>query len=217
MNESRQAHLHPVEMIDVNILPERYRRRKVSLVSSRPWLFALAYMLLLIPAVKLSSNGATWLREVEADLAGVQTALAEYRPLAEEKADLEARIAEARNQISQVEIASQSATIQTIVWSDVLRLITGQAPAGADLTILDQSETGVVIVGVTDDHRLALRYADELSGMGVFSSVTVESLVKISPPEPEAGDEAAEQVPSQQYEFEISLELFAETVLEGAE
>ena len=196
-------------MIDVNILPERYRRRSVSLVSSRPWLFLLAYVLLLIPAVKVFSNGATFFRGVEAELASVQTALGEYRPLAEEKADLEARIEQSKLEIGRIEIASQSALIQSVVWSDLLRSSIGQAPAGVELTEVDQGETTVVIAGVADDYRLVLRYADELSGMGVWFSVTLEELVRARPPEPEAGDGAAEDVPPPGYEFKISLDLFA--------
>ncbi|GMR09995.1 MAG: hypothetical protein BMS9Abin28_0816 [Anaerolineae bacterium] len=215
MNKSRLARRRLITMVDVNILPERYRRRKLTLVSAKPWLFLLAYLLVLIPAVKVFSDSAAWLNRTEADLDRVQTALDQYRPLAEEKSALEMQIAEVRNEISQVEIASQSATIQTIVWSDLLRSIIDRAPAGVELAILDQSETRVRIVGVTDDHRLALRYADELDGLGLFFTVTVDSLVKIIPPEPDPNDTQDNAPPY--YEFEITLELFAEPEPENAQ
>ena len=196
-------------MIDLNILPERYRKRKLTLAVARPWMFLLAYTLLLIPIIRLYTEANLELKRVESDLASVQSSLDEYQPLAEEKDALEAQIEEVVRQAGEIEAATHSATIQEIVWSNVLNDILRIAPAGVELTIVDQGGYEMVIVGVAENHWLPISLADDLEVSGLFTRVIVNALVRLNPPDPSAG-ETIEPAPPPEYEFEITLSLGGE-------
>lgn len=204
MKRKTRAKNHALRMIDLNILPEVYRKRKITLSALRPWLFLLAFGLILIPTLQLYSKASLELNWVEGDLAKVQAALDDYKPLAEEKAALEEKIEKALDQAGEIESATDSATIQEIVWSDVLHNILRIAPAGIELTIIDQLGYEVVIVGVAEGHRLPMSYADDLMESGLFVSLVVNSIVQIKEPEPIPGEPISpDSLPL--YEFEMSL------------
>jgi hypothetical protein len=204
MKRKTRAKNHALQMIDLNLLPEVYRKRKITLSALRPWLFLLAFGLILIPTLQLYSKASLELNRVEGDLAQVQAALDDYRPLAEEKAALEAKIEEALDQAGEIESATDSATIQEIVWSDVLQNILRIAPAGIELTIIDQLGYEVVIVGVAEGHHLPMSYADDLMESGLFASLVVNSIVQIKEAEPTSIEPAGPVSPAL-YEFEMSL------------
>lgn len=204
MKRKTRAKNHALRMIDLNILPEVYRKRKITLSALRPWLFLLTFGLILIPTLQLYSKASLELSRVEGDLAKVQAALDDYKPLAEEKAALEAKIEEALDQAGEIESATDSATIQEIVWSDVLQHILRIAPAGMELTIIDQLGYEVVIVGVAEGHRLPMSYADDLMKSGLFVSLVVNSIVQIKESEPTPAEPVG-LVPPPLYEFEMSL------------
>ena len=204
MKRKNRAKNHALQMIDLNILPEEYRKRKITLSALRPWLFLFAFALILIPTLQLYSKASRELGRVEGDLAKVQAALDDYKPLAEEKAALEAKIEQALDQAGEIESATDSATIQEIVWSDILQNILRIAPAGIQLTIIDQLGYEVVIVGVAEGHRLPMTYADDLIESGLFVSLVVNSIVQIKEPEPIPGEPVSPDTPPL-YEFEMSL------------
>ena len=164
----------------------------------------LTFGLILIPTLQLYSKASIEYNRVEGDLTNVQAALDDYKPLAEEKAALEAKIEEALDQAGEIESATESATIQEIVWSDVLQNILRTAPAGIELTIIDQLGYEVVIVGVAEGHRLPMSYADDLMDSGLFTSLIVNAIVQINIPEPIPGEPISPDSPPL-YEFEMSL------------
>jgi len=209
MKQRNRAQLRALPMIDLNILPERYRKRKLTLTAARPWMFLLAYALLLIPIIRLFTEANLELKRVESDLASVQSSLAEYRPLAEEKEAIKAQIEEVIRQAGEIESATQSATIQEIVWSNVLNDILRIAPDGVEIAIVDISGHEMVIMGVAENHWLPISLADDLLESGLFTSVIVNALVQLNPPDPSAG-ETIEPAPPPEYEFEITLILGGE-------
>jgi hypothetical protein len=204
MKRKTRSKNHTLRMIDLNILPEVYHKRRITLSALRPWLFLLAFALLLIPTQQLFSSASLELAKVEEDLAKVQAALDDYKPLAEEKATLEAKLEKALDHASEIESATDSATIQEIVWSDVLQNILRLAPSGIELTTIDQLGYEVVIVGVAEGHRLPMSYADDLMESGIFKSLVVNSIVQSKVPDPIPAEPVGPVSPPL-YEFEMSL------------
>jgi hypothetical protein len=194
-----------MKLLDLNLLPQGYRRR-LNLRSALPWFLLGCYALLLVPLLWFYGSRTVYLEQVQASLASVQHALDNYQPLALEKTALENELEDILRQSGEIEAAAGSATIQEIMWSDVLRSITQMAPGGIEWVSIDQREREVVIIGAADDHRLPLAFADTLTASGQFNSVLVDSLVRLEPEAPES--ETVEQIQaSPRYEFEIRLDL----------
>ncbi len=204
MKRKKRAQNHALRRIDINILPQVYRKRRLSLSALRPWLLMVAFALTLVPTLQFYSEASLELNRVEGSLEEVQAALDDYKPLAEEKSALEAKIEEALHQASEIESATESATIQEIVWSDILQNIIRIAPAGIELTVIDQLGYEVVIVGISEGHSLPMSYADDLMGSGLFTSLVVDSIVQIKESEAIPGESPTVESPPV-YEFEMSL------------
>ena len=206
MQDRSRAKKPPPKFLDLNLLPEQYRRRRLSLHAARPWALLLAFVLLLFPSYKLYHAANLDSSRVEADLTRIQSVLDNYVPLIEEKDALLAKIEAIESQIDEIETAAQSAIIQEITWGSLLRSIVRMVPAGVELTTVDQSGYEVLIEGVAENRYLTPSLADTLEESGLFASVVINSLVRTIPPEP-SGDEIYPSVPVPQYEFEIQLEL----------
>ena len=206
MQERTRVKSPPPKFLDLNILPDQYRRRKLSLRAARPWLFVVAYALLVIPTHRLYASAANELNRVEVELVRVQSALDDYEPLTEEKDAFASKIEEVESQIDEIETIAQSSSIQEITWGNVLRLIVRTVPVGIELTMVEQSGYEVVIIGVAENRQLPPSLADALKESGLFANVVINSLIKILPPEPK-GDEVPTTIPLPKYEFEISLDL----------
>jgi hypothetical protein len=155
------------------------------------------------------------------DLEKVQAELGNYQPLIEKKDALEAQINSIKNEIFELETAFQFAAIQTIEWSDIINTVIENAPSGLDFTSVYQSTEEVVLQGVTEDYHLPLTFSEELEVMGLNSTVSVESIVKVAPAETEEaeiiGDEEVSEpvapIETEEptlYEFEITLDFYSE-------
>ncbi len=205
-------------MIDLNFLPERYRRRGPTLRSLRPAMFLLGFALLLIPLSKSWSVARGRLLMMEAALAQVQTELEEYQPLAEERSQLEARIEAASIAAGEIQAAYDTVNIQNMMWNRLVARSLGTVPNGATVTQILQAGEEIVFEGTASTYLLPSRFADELRDLGDYATVTIQSVSRLeraeaeatAPPEEElAGEESAEEdtpeVP--QYQFEISAKL----------
>jgi Tfp pilus assembly protein PilN len=195
--------------IDINILPDRYRPRRISWRSARLWMLALSFLLMAYPAARLYYQTASFDNAALQRLTDVRTALRAYKPLAEEKSALEAQIEENNQQSAEIEAAHATMSIQSDPWSELLQQIINTVPAGIDLTMLDQAADQVSIVGLAADHRLPLTFSDALAATGSFKSVTVNSIVRRALASPTDGQPASSPAP-EVFEFEMTLSLHGE-------
>lgn len=211
-------------MIDFNLLPRRYRARKLSLTAMRPWLFVITSILVFVLARYQYSISNSALQSVGRDFEKVQAELENYQPLIEKKDALEAQINRMNGEIFEIETAFQFVAIQTIEWSSIINTVIENAPSGLDFTSVYQSTEELVLLGVTEDYHLPLTFSEELEAMGLSSTVSVESIVKVAAAETEEaeieGDEGVSELVAPietegppQYEFEITLDFYS--VVEG--
>lgn len=197
-------------VLDLDFLPERYRRRRLTVSALRPALFALGFALLLIPLGRYAQAASRQLAAVEASLAQVQGELQGYQPLAEERAGLEARVASARSAAAEIQIAYDAVDIQDITWNHLLKRVLAVRPAGVGMTRIAQDGSEVFLEGLAVSHDLPANYADALARLSNFSGVVLQSVTRVElAPDPEAAnpevsDPAPEALPEIAYFFEIS-------------
>ena len=208
--------------LDLNFLPDRYRRRGLrTLIALRPWLLLLGFALLLVPSGQLFVKRTTDLARVEGELSMVSEALQGFQPLANERTALEARISSAEAQIVEIQAAYSTASILRVTWSDLLPVILGETPEGVHITLVDQADFEIVLEGLAEAYFLPSSFVDRLESLDEFESVTIQSVVRLTQEEEPAivvlvaegeGEEAEETVelepePASLYRFVISLSL----------
>lgn len=193
-------------MLDLNILPARYKRRRLSLRTLRLWFIMLAFAGLIYPSYVIYSQADGVLKRQEMKLAGIQLVLDEYEPLIEEKDALLVQIEEIENQSLEIEMVAENAEIQDEVWSEILQSIVSTIPEGIELISIQQRDTEVLIVGLADDRRLPPSLVDALLDSGIFSEARIEYMVKQLPEETES-EEIVAPIVTPVYEFEIMLDL----------
>ncbi len=194
------------KMLDLNILPARYKRRRLSLRTLRLWFIMLAFAGLIYPSYVIYSQADGVLKRQEMKLAGIQLVLDEYEPLIEEKDALLVQIEEIENQSLEIEMVAENAEIQDEVWSEILQSIVSTIPEGIELISIQQRDTEVLIVGLADDRRLPPSLVDALLDSGIFSEARIEYMVKQLPEETES-EEIVAPIVTPVYEFEIMLDL----------
>jgi Tfp pilus assembly protein PilN len=195
--------------IDINILPDRYRPRRLSWRAVRPWILAALFLMIAAPAASLYFQTSALEQAAVQRLTNIRTALSAYKPLAEEKSAIEAQIEEADRQSAEIEAANANITIQADPWSELLQEIIDTVPDGIEITRLDQSAGEVTIVGLAADHGLPLTLSDALISTGSFESVTVNSIVRRPLAEPDDGQPDSSPPPVA-FEFEMTLILHGE-------
>ncbi len=204
--------------LDLDFLPERYRPRRLTLVGLRPLLLALGFALLLIPIGRYAQDAARQLAAVEAGLTEVQGELRGYQPLAEERAELEARIDAAQVAAAEIQLACDSVDIQDIRWNRLLVRILSVRPVGVKLVALRQDGSELVLEGLAAAHDLPANYAEALEGLSDFEAVILQSVTAVElaiDPEAEAEDPEALPEAGIAYSFEISAFLPAPAEEEG--
>lgn len=196
--------------LDLNFLPERYRGPRLRLSVLRPWLFLVGFGLLLIPSIQLMSRHLGALAAVQSAFEMVSAELEAYQPLADERAELEARISSAEAQASAIEAAYQIINIHRVTWSDLVPRILAAVPDGLALALVTHSAEEVILEGLATEYGLPSAFAESLEELPDFSAVIIQSVQLLLPEEEPAVElEAEGETPAEPpvlYKFQITLQ-----------
>jgi len=192
------------QTIDLNLLPERYRRRRLSFRGLRPWMLAVGFALMLVPSFKLLGQASANLKPLQEDSRRTLAELAGFRDISTERQALQKEYEEIVNQTGQIEADYVSLSIQQVTWGQLLTTVVGLVPGGVRLTSISQSVDEVTLEGEADAYMLPLDYADRLREGGQFSDVIVDSLRRLAPSISTDGSTVEPQT-AQGFSFEIRL------------
>jgi Tfp pilus assembly protein PilN len=198
----RRKTINPiVHTLDLNILPDQYRRRKLSVQSVRLGILLLCFTLILIPVLKLYGNAGRALSLMQSDLLQAETELEKFSAVSAEREALQTRLEIAVGRTAEIEAAYRNVAIQRVDWSMTLNTITRLIPHSADLVDVSQFDNEVLITGIATDYQQPLDYLQRLQASGLFEIATIETIEKI-----QLKDEALAIEPEvPQYMFEIRL------------
>ncbi len=190
-NRRRQA--RDPDMLDLNVLPQRYRRPRLRWAAVAPWLSFLGLLVVAYPIFQwfLSANGV--FNAVAGDLVHQQATQSALAAPSGTEAALSAQIASANDQTEQLRSAARSVDIQQIAWGSTILFALDQAPTGAVISAVDQNETTLILTGGASTYLVPLEFARRLRGSGRFVSVQV-AVIRRNPdltPVPASGGAAS--------------------------
>ena len=199
---NRRKTINPtVYTLDLNILPDQYRRRKPSAESFRLGILFLSFTLILVPVLQLYGNARHDLKRVQGDILQAETDLERFSAVSAEREALQARLDHAVRRATEIEAAYSNVAILRVDWSTTLNTVTRLIPLSAELKELNQFDDEVLVSGIATDYTQPLDYLQRLRVSGLFEIAAIEMVEKIEPDE----DTVVIEPEITQYLFEIRL------------
>lgn len=184
-----------VGLFDINILPQRYRRKRIRWVNILPWLLFIVLLGLLYFSSTLALEAQAQFKQSQIDLAQVQSALESSQSSAEEVDFLENELEAAYQLRDQITASYQGVDLTGTHWSETLFSIKGIIPEGISLTLITHRENQVLLQGISNSYPIILDLVESLYGLDAVQSVQIKSVTRIIEIEPsvevvETGDES---------------------------
>ncbi len=206
----------PVEgLLDINLLPDRYRPRWPAPATVLAWLVAVALLVSLFLSYRTYRSAVLEYEAQRAALEAAQQQLEAEDSLAAELEALRADIEAAQQQAAALQRSADALAVQEIGWGTTLNSILSLAPDGLEVTSVVQSEDTVALQGTAEAYYLPLAYAAALRDSHPQPLVTVQEIhvlvpeteqeLTSTPAETEASEAAAEQLVEANYAFSIRL------------
>lgn len=206
----------PVEgLLDINLLPDRYRRRWPAPATVLAWLVAVALLGALVLSYRTYRSAHLEYQEQRAGHEAAQQQLEAEDSLAEDLNALRADIEAAQQEAATLQRSANALAIQEISWGTTLSSILELAPDGLDVNSVGQSEDTVGLQGTAEAYYLPLVYAAALSNSHPEALVTVQEIHVLvpqaeqeptpTPSEAETSTAPADQQSEMNYGFSMRL------------
>jgi Tfp pilus assembly protein PilN len=191
----------PKSRLDLNILPQRHRPRRLTPEALLSWILLLALIGLLVPSWQWFARTTADYERTAQEGEALRGAIGLSGPASEALDALATQVDVEESRAAELEGAIGSLGIRRVVWSDVLPVIVSRAPEGITLAGIGDSGDSILLEGLASSETLPLAYAAALSAAGVFDLVQVDSIDRLteeatSTPTPRASASATPQAPS---------------------
>jgi Tfp pilus assembly protein PilN len=167
------------ELFDINILPERYRRRRLSLMVLLPWLLLIILLGTIYPTYQLAVNSQAGFREKRQELAEAQAALEIYQSNNQERDDLQTQIDTSSAQRDAIIQSLGGLQLSSSKWSPTLFQIESQIPGGIRLSGLSQQGETIRLNGTADQYELVINLLDSLLALDNLKHVGIDSIERV--------------------------------------
>ena len=205
------------DLFDINILPPRYRRKKLTLIGVLPWLLLFVLLGTIYPTYTLAAQSQRAFQDSRLALAKVQADLDFYQSNSQEQEDLQSRIEDAQARQEAIRQSFGGLQFSTLKWSPTLFRINQLLPEGMSWVQISQQDQNIRLEGVSTEYQLVIGLRDTLSNIASLDSVEIDTIEKIeteetpvpAPAEEEEGTTAGEE-PAALYRFTILADLVGE-------
>lgn len=198
-----------IGLFDLNILPQRYRRKRIKLAVVGMWLLFLVLLGLLYPSGIMALKAQAFFNQSKIELAQVQTTLDSYQSVANELEELEAEIEGMYQFRDEIIESYQGIDFQSTKWSGTLFLVDENAPEGITWTLISQQGNEIRLDGVSQNYSTILELVDILQNLDEIQSVQIDTIDQVIIEEsgavmPEGGEDTqALPTPYSSYTFTI--------------
>jgi Tfp pilus assembly protein PilN len=211
VNNSPQTKLvtGSLSLFDINILPDRHRRRKLYLINILPWLVFLLLLGALYPTSMAVMQAQSYFQHKKSELVRVQSLLDNYQNAEVELDALQSDIEFQTERRDQILSSYEGLDIKGSNWSTTLYRIIETVPDGIFLTQITQNDGQINFDGIANSYSAVLRLKDALETLDELLIVQIESVDQISGDPPEsppasAGDEN-QPINDQTHSYNFSL------------
>jgi Tfp pilus assembly protein PilN len=171
------------ELFDINILPDRFRRKKLSLASILPWLILAVLLGTIYPTYQLAIQEQSAFRDNRLALARVQAELDFYQTSSQEQEDLQNQIDDALAQKDAIILSFGGLKFSNIKWSPTLFQINQLLPEGVSWVQISQQNESIQLDGYSAEYQRVINLLDSLKSLDNLGSVEISSIEQMDPEE----------------------------------
>jgi len=164
------------DLLDINILPDRFRRKRLTLMGALPWLLMAILLGTAFPTYQLAVQSQISFREKRLDLARVQAELDFFESSNQEGIDLQDQIDAAFAEKDAIIQSYGGLQLSTQKWSPTLTQIDQLLPSGANWTQISQGEGLIRLDGAADEYQLVIDFRDSLETLEGLADVEIDSI-----------------------------------------
>jgi Tfp pilus assembly protein PilN len=195
------------KMFDINILPQRYRRRRLRLIAIVPWLIFILLLGAFYQTGLMAMQAQGDFRQKQNEIIEIQASLDRYMAAANEKETLQVEV-DARKETRDLILESyQGLDIQGSNLSALFQMVEDTIPPGINLNLLYQNDGQLHLEGEAETYDIVLDLLDALVIRDEFSEVYIDSVNQIDDEEGETSviinDEGETVVVPDRYKFAI--------------
>lgn len=169
-----------VDLFDINILPFRHRRRKVTLIRVLPWLILPFLMGAIYPAGINALDAQNDFREKRTDLLLTQAELEIIQTNTQSLENIQSEIAneiEKRNQILE---SYGGINLQGTNWNETLRRIHQITPSEIAWNSISQQGDEITLEGIAAGYQLVIDLSDSLNNLKGLQSAEIIFMEQVS-------------------------------------
>ncbi len=167
--------------VDLDLLPERYQPRRLTLLMALLIILAAAMVMGLAPAITALRAERARTLSVQARLAQAETALAQVQVNKRALEEVEQQIAQVQAEIDQLQAEYEALSRWRADRSSGITSAVFSLLPGVRLTGITQRGSSLTIRGEAGSQALVLDYARALQASGEFRNVRILSLVDTDP------------------------------------
>lgn len=203
-------------LIELNVLPQRYRRRRFQLLTVLPWVLWVLLLALLYPIGTRFIRTEESFQEASREFQQVQLTMQEYQPLAEEIESLQSELETVNEEAEKIRTSLEEIKVESPQWSELISLVHQETPLRVELDRISQGENQIFVSGLADTYRDILIMAENLNSHDEFTDAQLESITRVNLPQPTPQSESAENLPSPTttpptgYTFQITITISGE-------
>lgn len=167
------------DLFDINILPDRFRRNKLTLMVLLPWLLLAILLGTIYPVYTLANKAQSSFQEKRLALARVQAELDFYQINSQEREELQTQLDDALAQKDTIVQSYGGLQLSTYKWSPTLAQINQQLPEGVSWVQVSQQDKTIRLNGIAREYPLVLELLDSLDGLEGLADVEIDSIEQI--------------------------------------
>lgn len=199
------------DLFDINILPDRFRRKKLSLARILPWVILVVLLGTIYPTYQLAIQEQNTFRENRLALARVQAELDLYQTNSQEEEDLQNQIDDALAQKDAIIQSFGGLKFSNIKWSPTLFQIDQLLPEGVSWVQISQQYESIQLDGYSTEYQAVINLLDSLNGLDSLGNVEISSIEQMDPEEAAEGASDSE-IPAVIYRFTILTKVVGEVL-----
>jgi Tfp pilus assembly protein PilN len=204
------------DLFDINILPARYRPKRLTLIGLLPWLLLIVLLGTIYPTYTLAVQSQGNFQDSRLALAKVQADLDFYQNNSQEEEALQSQIDDAETQREAILLSFGGLQFSTVKWSPILSEIHLQLPAGVSWVQIAQQDQKIRLDGVATEYQLVINLRDTLQTINSLGTVAIDSIERVETediPDPSSVEDegiTADEEPFTAYRFTILTNLAGE-------
>ena len=206
-SDKRQSaeHRQPA-LLDIDVLPQRYRRKKLTWAAVAPWVALAGMLALVLPTYQWFSATNDNFNQIAGNLARQQATLASVKSPSVTEEALQTQVAQVMDQVNAYQNLTGDINLQQVAWGPTISGVLTKTPPGLYVDSIAQSGPVLTLNGTASAYQLPLDYARALETSGKFVSVQVKVIERVEPTPTSLGS-APTPVSPGSFGYEITLAL----------